>query len=230
MLKFSFSHLIHFFFVFSTLIFLPNCLHSFRISPERAINQALDVQEDVQHQFGAAFEIIADAPESRGNAELQSHVIMTMQEIGQHSKGYFDRLFDVDHDFELFPFVHYQKMIDVYVNRLVGAQKNLVSCKYSEQISRRMQLRIEELEDQLNDLIYQLKAVRKFVVSHERYWAEKEKLEKREQDRRELMLKKERNAIEREKLYLEREKLKNKRKNQDSTVNVYDVTVVQYYD
>jgi hypothetical protein len=230
MLRFSFSHLAHIAFVFSTLAILPNCIHSFRISPERAINQALDVQEGVQHQFGAALEIIADAPESRKNIELQSHVIMTMQEIGQNSKGYFDWLFDVDHDYELFPFVYYQKMIDAYVGRLVGAQKNLVSCKYSEQIGRRMQLRIEELEDEIGDLIYQLKAVRKFVVSHERYWAEKEKLERREQNRRELLLKKERNAIEREKLYLEREKLKNKHRLHDSTVNLYDVTVVQYYD
>lgn len=213
---------------FLAIITLPNCIHSFRISPERAVNQALDVVHDVQSYFGAAFEILEIQHEGRRASELQSHVIMTMQELGQNRKGYIDWFFDVDHDYELFPFVHYQKMLDGAAERLVKAQKSLVSCKYSENTSRRMRMRIDELEDEINETMYQLKSLRKFVVSHERYWSEKESLEKREQARRELLLKQERNAIEREKLYLEREKVKNKKK--ASNYNIYDVTVVEYYD
>lgn len=228
MFKFSVSRPFHLLAILLAAITLPNCIHSFRISPERAINQALDVMQDIHEHFGAAFEILDEAHGERQAAELQSHVIMTMQEIGQSSKGFYARFFDLDHDYELFPFVYYQKMIDGTADRLLKAQRDLVSCKYREATSRRMRVKIDELEDEIGALMYQLKAVRKFVVSHERYWKEKEKLEKREQDRRELLLKQERNAIEREKLYLEREKQKNKRKEQ--AYNVYDVTVVQYYD
>lgn len=205
-------------------------MHSFRISPERSINQALDVIEDVDRQFGSAFEIMANAPESRKESELKSHVIMVMQERGQHAKGYFDIFFDIDHDYELFPFVHYQKMIDVYVNHLIAAQKNLVACKYREQTGPRLRVRIDELEEEISIFLYQLKSIRKFVVSHEQYWQEKEKLEKREHDRRELLLKQERNAIEQEKLSLERERQKSKRKREEATYNHYDVTLIHYYD
>jgi len=241
MFKIRLFHLAHIAILFLAAITLPNCIHSFRISPERAINHALDVVEDVNNQFGAALEIVpalrgsqsevgVDVPESKKGAELQSHVIMTMQEIGINSKGYFDWLLDVDHAYELYPFVYYQKMVDAYVERLVKAQKNLIACKYQENTGRRVRDRIADLEDEISSLIYQLKGLRRFVVSHERYWAEKEKLEKREHNRRELLLKQERNAIEREKLYLEREKQKKKRKSQNVAYNVYDVTVVEYYD
>ncbi len=208
-------------------------MHSFRISPERAIDRALDVIHDVHAQFDAGFDIITDAKNTKKEVELQANVIMTMQEMGQYTKGCWDRWFDIDHDFELFPFVHYQKMIDAYVGRLVAAQKNLVSCKYAESTARRTRAHMQQLEDEIGDLIYKLKSLRKFVVSHERYWAEKENIEKREQNQRELMLKKERNAIEQEKLYIEREKLRQKRENkrhENKTYNVYDVTVVEYFD
>ena len=228
MFKLLASHTARLLVILLAVITLPNCIHSFRPSPERVINRAHDVMQDIQDHFGAAFEILDVVHGERQGAELQSHVIMTMQEIGQHSKGFYARLFDLDHDYELFPFVYYQKMIDGSMDRLLKAQRDLVSCKYRETNSRRMRVRIDEIEDEIGTCMHQLKALRKFVVSHELYWKEKEKLEKREQDRRELLLKQERNAIEREKLYLEREKLKSKKK--DQAYNVYDVTVVQYYD